>query len=301
MDIQALYPRLDNIQLIAKRIVEGFLTGLHKSPHHGFSVEFAEHREYYPGDPLKYVDWKVYGRTEKMHIKKFEEETNVRTYLLLDTSSSMHFKYESEWNKLEYGALLTASLAHLAQKQLDGIAYGFFTDKLESISPVKSNNRHFQQLIVALEKEIREENTGRKTDIAASLDQLMGKIHKRSLIYIISDFLMDDAALSELENKIDELSHFNHEIVLISLHDIDKEIHLNFEDGNYTFRDIETNKKIDLQVEEVKDAYRKAVEEHFNRLKTFCVQRNLDLIVFDIKQSPEEILKNYLINRIKTA
>lgn len=300
MQLQELYPKLKNIPLIAKNIVEGFLSGLHRSPHHGFSVEFAEHRDYFPGDPLRHVDWKVYGRTDKMHIKKYEEETNVRSYFLLDTSSSMQYKGASKWNKLEFAALLMASLGYLAQKQIDGIAYGYFTDYLKSISPVKSTRTQLNQMIVSLEEQLQEaKNQKETTDLNKSLSGLANIINKRSLIYIISDFLIDPEALKETKDLLLELKHLKHEIILISVHDFVTEIAFNFDDGSYTFEDLESDLKVNLRSQDIKEEYKKQMQEHISSIKDFCNLHEIDLLLADISSNPEEILKNYLINRAK--
>jgi len=300
MELQELYPKLKNIPLIAKNIVEGFLSGLHRSPHHGFSVEFAEHRDYFSGDPLRHVDWKVFGRTDKMYIKKYEEETNVRSYFLLDISSSMQYKGSSKWNKLEYAALLMASLGYLAQKQIDGIAYGYFSNSLKSISPVKSTNTQLNQMIVSLEEQLQ--GIGKKkeaTDLNNSLSNLANIINKRSLIYIISDFLIDPEALRKTKDLLLELKHLKHEIILISVHDFKTEIDFDFDDGNYTFEDLESDLKLNLRSQDIKEVYKKQMNAHISSLKEFCNLHKIDLLLADISSNPEEILKNYLINRTK--
>ncbi len=299
MDIQTLYPRLENIYFIAKQVVDGFMSGLHQSPHHGYSVEFAEHRAYTPGDPLRFVDWKVYGRTEKMYVKKFEEETNVRSYFLLDRSSSMHYKGDGPWSKLEYGALLVASLAYLSQKQLDGVAWGYFSDKLESLSPVKSSSTHLHQLMLSLEKTIQTDTTGIKTDLNQSLKNLKNRIPKRSLIYIFSDFLMNEEDMEEWVDTIQEWKYLHHEVVLVSLHDVETEINLNFKSGNYTLADMESSAKVDISVDQVREAYQEKIKEHLKKLEDFSLLHKIDFLLIDTQSTPEEILKNYLINRSK--
>lgn len=299
MDIQALYPRLENINFIAKQVVEGFMSGLHQSPHHGYSVEFAEHRSYTPGDHLRYVDWKVYGRTEKMYVKKFEEETNVRSYFLLDRSSSMHYKGDGPWSKLEYGALLIASLAYLSQKQLDGVAWGYFSDKLESLSPVKSGASHLHQMMLSLEQVIQTDTTGVKTDLHQSLQNLKNRIPKRSLIYIFSDFLMNEEDMDDWVDTIQEWKYLQHEVVLVSLHDVKTEINLDFKSGNYTLADLESNARLDISVDQVREEYQEKIKEHLKKLEDFSLAHEIDFILFDTQSSPEEILRNYLMNRSK--
>lgn len=299
MKIQEHYPRLENLNFIARQVVDGFLNGLHQSPHHGYSVEFAEHRAFADGDSLRYIDWKVFGRTDKMYIKKFEEETNVRTYLLLDRSDSMFYKGAAVWNKLEYACLLMASLGYLVQKQLDGLSWGFFSNYLEQLSPPKTGQRNIHEFMIELEQLITSPPSGRTTQLTTSLGHLKDRIPQRSLIYVFSDFLISDSELEDYMNIIQEWKHLKHEVVLVALHDADTEINLNFESGTYSFQDLETGALMDINIHQSQLGYVNKVKKHLTKLKNYAIELNFDWILFDIQSGPEEVLKNYLINRSK--
>lgn len=299
MNIQELYPKLENIYVIARQIVEGFLSGLHQSPHHGYSVEFAEHRSYTDGDSLRHIDWKVFGRTDKMYVKKYEEETNVRTYLLLDRSDSMYYKGAAIWNKLEYACLLMASMGYLTQKQLDGLSWGIFSDQLEQISPPKTGQRNLHEFILQLEQLIQRPASGKKTNLVQSLQHLKDRIPQRSLIYIFSDFLISDVELSSLLTIIQEWKFLKHEVVLVAMYDVATEISLDFEAGTYSFQDVETGHVLDINIHQHQAQYAERMKKHLKSLEQHAIDLNFDWFLFDIQSAPEEILKNYLMNRTK--
>jgi uncharacterized protein (DUF58 family) len=209
--------RFGNLEILAKQVVEGFITGMHKSPFHGFSVEFAEHRLYNKGESTKHIDWKLYARSEKLFTKKYEEETNLRCQLVLDCSSSMLFPKDTEkLNKLEYGVYCIASLIELLKKQRDAVGLSLFSDKLELHTPAKSSNRHHKLIYQKLEEQIiaYKENLAKQTSTIQALHDIAELTHKRSLVVIFSDFLDDPSKIDLFFQAIQHLKHTKHLLFL---------------------------------------------------------------------------------------
>ena len=206
---------LENLELIAKQVVEGFIIGLHKSPFHGFSVEFAEHRLYNQGDSLRHIDWRVYGKTDKMFVKRFEEETNLRCCLVLDTSSSMHYPMEDQkLSKLQFAALASASILQLLKRQLDAASLAMFDEDIHYMSACRSSNSHYRMLTLELEKSLRYSPQNKRTNAAAALHQIAELMHKRSLIVVFSDMMDDLDKTEELFAALQHLRYNKHEVIL---------------------------------------------------------------------------------------
>lgn len=300
-DIQGLYP-ITNLELIAKHVVEGFITGLHKSPFHGFSVEFAEHRIYNPGESTRHIDWKLYGRTDKLFVKKYEEETNLRCQIVIDSSSSMYFPYKEKngFNKLAFSVYSSAALVNLLRKQRDAFGLSIFSDEINFHSNAKLSLTHSKLLFSKLEEILDTENQtlNKTTSTAQNLHYIAENIHKRSLVIIFSDML-------ETENRDDvfaALQHLRfkkHDVIVFHVTDKKHEEEFEYTNRPYKFVDMETGEELKLNPNEIKDHYKNSVSEYFKELKLKCGQFNIDLVEADINKDFDNVLLSYLIKRSK--
>ncbi len=295
-------PEFKNLEFFAKNVVEGFITGLHKSPYHGFSVEFAEHRLYNAGESTKHIDWKLFGRTDKLFIKRYEEETNLRAYILIDNSSSMHFPYNEKKvaSKLDFSIFSTAALIYMLRKQRDAVGISLFSDHIEFQSDAKISTSHANMLYARLEEMLSDKNKGlnKKTIIANTLHEIAEKIHKRSLVIIFSDMLESNNE-EQVFDALQHLKHNKHDVILFHVTDHKKEIDFDFENRPYKFIDLETGENIKLNPSQIKDIYKKNVTEYFTNLKLKCGQYNIDIIQADINKDFKEVLLPFLIKRKK--
>lgn len=291
-----------NLELLSQQVVEGFITGLHKSPFHGFSVEFAEHRLYNTGDSIKNIDWKLYGRTDKLFVKRFEEETNLRCQIVIDVSSSMFYP-EKDFNKLLFSVYAAASLMYLFKKQRDAFGLSFFSDKLELSTLAKSTTIHQKYLFSELEKLMNRKGRGDRTAVASALHEIAEQIHKRSLVIIFSDMLEGEAndRLSEIFSALQHLKHNKHEVVIFNVLDHKKELNFDFDNRPYHFVDLESGEELKIHPNNVKEAYLKAVNSYHKELKLKCAQFKIDLVDADIHSGFYQILYSYLIKRAKMA
>lgn len=291
-----------NLELLSQQVVEGFITGLHKSPFHGFSVEFAEHRLYNTGDSIKNIDWKLYGRTDKLFVKRFEEETNLRCQIVIDVSSSMYYPAK-DFNKLLFSVHAAASLMYLFKKQRDAFGLSCFSDKLELSTSAKSTTIHQKYLFSELEKLINSKGRGERTAVATALHEIAEQIHKRSLVIIFSDMLEGEAAgqLSEIFSALQHLKHNKHEVIMFNVLDHKKELNFDFENRPYHFIDLESDEELKIHPNNVKEAYIQAVNMYQKELKLKCAQYKIDLIDADIHSGYYQILHSYLIKRAKMA
>ncbi len=294
--------QLENLELLAKQVVEGFIIGLHKSPFHGFSVEFAEHRIYNPGESTKDIDWKVFARSDKMFIKKFEEETNLRCQIIIDTSSSMYYpKEEGKINKLQFSALAAACVMNLLKKQRDSYGLSLFDNDLVEHTRCKSSNTHYQLLLTFLERLIHDKTEEKKTAAANALHQIADTIHKRSLVLIFSD-MFDSAEDNELLfSALQHLKFAKHEVILFHVTDKKHELDFEFENRPYEFIDMESGDKVKLQSNEVKAYYTSKVQAYTEGLKQKCLQYNIEFIETDINAGFNNILQTYLMKRGKMS
>lgn len=297
---------LGNIDLLARQVVEGFMVGLHKSPFHGFSVEFAEHRQYNAGESTKHIDWKLYGRTERLYVKKFEEETNLRCQIILDTSSSMYFpKKENPSmntpNKMVFSVYAAASLIYLLKLQRDAFGLSLFNEKLDLQTSVKTSSAHQRYIYSELEKLLDPAigDQGLLTNAVDTLHEIADKIHQRSLVIIFSDMVDQSNSLEAIFSALQHFKHNKHEVIMFHVHDADKEIAFNFENRPSRFVDLETGKEIKLTPHEVKEVYRKGRTEFVETLKNKCGNYHIDLVSADINKGFDQILLPYLLKRKK--
>lgn len=290
----------ENLELLAKQVVEGFIIGLHKSPFHGFSVEFAEHRLYNPGDNLKHIDWKVYGRSDKLFIKKYEEETNLRCRVIIDTSSSMLFPQEENIpNKLQFSCLAAASLITLLKKQLDAVGLSLFHDSLYSHSVCKSGTVHYKMLMNTLENLLQNRKENQNTEAVNVLHQIAETIHKRSLVIIFSDMLDRMSHIEQIFDALQHLKYNKHEVLLFHVQDSKYEVNFEYDNRPYEFIDMESGEKIKINSMELKNTYTKQMRVFRNELSLKCNQYGIDIIDADVRQGFDKILHAYLIKRNK--
>ena len=295
------FEEFDNLEILAKQIVEGFLIGLHRSPYHGFSVEFAEHRLYNKGESTKHIDWKLYARSDKMFVKQFEEETNLRAHIVLDTSSSMLFPYNKKsQSKLSYSVLCSAALVHLFRKQRDAVGLCTFSDQIDIMTPAKLSMTHAQSLYAHLNKIYHAEgiDTNRETRISDTLHQLAESLHKRSLVIVFSDFTGTETP-KELLEALQHLRFNKHEVLLFSVRDAELESDFNFENRPTHFIDLETGENLKLNPHEIRDLYQKEQKHFFDELKLLCGQFSIDFIEADIRREFNTVLQAYLLKRKK--
>lgn len=290
-----------NLELLAKYVVEGFITGLHKSPFHGFSVEFAEHRAYNSGDNVRNIDWKLFGRTEKLYTKRYEEETNLRCQFVIDTSSSMYFP-EGNYNKLTFAVQSTAALVYLIKKQRDAFGLSLFRDELWLNTPARSTTTHQQYLFAQLEKVLSNPQLNVTTHLERALHQVADSIHKRSMVIIFSDLLTtvyDEAQQNALFAALQHLKFNKHEVIIFSVNDKAKEIEFDYGNRPYNFVDLETGESLKANAANVKDAYLKAYDAYREMISLKCAQYKVDLINADIHEGFSTVLSTYLIKRQK--
>jgi uncharacterized protein (DUF58 family) len=295
-----------SLEFIAKQVVEGFITGLHKSPFHGFSVEFAEHRLYNTGESTKHIDWKLFGRTDKLFVKRYEEETNLRCQIIIDSSSSMYFPkldnptFEKP-NKILFSVYAAAALMSLLKKQRDAVGLSLFSDKVELHTRARSTTAHQNFLYTELEKLVRPigDDEHRSTFAAKSLHEISDNIHKRSLVIIFSDMFEGNAKTDDLFSALQHLRHNKHEVVLFHVVDQSKEIEFDFDNRPYKFIDMESGKEIKIHPHEVKEQYVKQVSEFKKELKLRCGQYRIEFIEADINKGFRQVLLPYLLKREK--
>lgn len=295
-----------HLEFLAKQVVEGFITGLHKSPFHGFSVEFAEHRLYNTGESTRHIDWKLYARTEKLFVKRYEEETNLRCQIVIDTSSSMYYPEipandPEKFNKIKFSAYAAASLIQLLRKQRDAVGLSHFAEAVDLHTPAKSSSVHhsflYDQLERMLDAPIQEAQS--KTFAVDALHEIADKVHRRSLVVIFSDMLDNSEKTDDLFSALQHLRHNKHEVILFHVVDKKRELDFNFENRPYTFVDIETGEQVKLNPNQVKETYLEQMNAFKHELKMKCGQYRIDFVEADIQEGFNQVLLQYLIKRQK--
>ncbi len=293
--------RFGNLELYAKQVVEGFITGLHKSPFHGFSVEFAEHRLYNKGESTRHIDWKLYGRTEKLFTKKYEEETNLRCQIVIDCSSSMYFPVDAPMNKLRFSIYGAASLIELFKKQRDAVGLSLFTDEVLLHTPTKSTTRHHRYLYSELENTLKPfgDQDKKPTSTVETLHEIAELCHRRSLIIIFSDLLDDPEKQADFFGALQHLKHNKHEIIVFHVTDKSKELDFELENRPYNLIDMETGEKMKLNPSQLKEEYQKSIQAYFNEIKLKCTDYSIDFMPADINAGYNDVLLTYLLKRQK--
>lgn len=295
--------QLGGLELLARQVVEGFIIGLHKSPFHGFSVEFAEHRIYNPGEATKNIDWKVFARTDRLYSKQYEEETNLRCQLVVDCSSSMYFpdipKGKPMVNKLGFSALAAAAVMNLLQRQRDAFGLSIFSDELHTHTPVKSSTQHYHLLLSYLQQLVDNPTRNRSTQAAECLHQIAEAVHRRSLVVVFSDMFEPGEDAEHLFAALQHLRYNKHEVILFHVVDKRYELDFEFENRPYIFIDLETGEKVRLQSNQVKDYYKEQVQKFKKELQMKCLQYKIDFVEADVNEGFQQVLLPYLVKRGK--
>lgn len=289
------------LELKARTIIEGFISGLHRSPYHGFSVEFAEHRPYHAGDDFKHIDWKAYGKTGRFFVKQYEEETNLRAHIVLDVSTSMNFKHFAEWSKLRYAIHYAASLMYLMNRQRDACGLITFDSEIRQKYPPKSSYSHLRMLFGQLEKVLENEDQSRKdkreSASAEALHSLAEQLKHRSLVVILSDLFENVSNHDALISALKHLRHRKHEVLLLNVLEHKSERELDFPDGTFLFEDMETGSELEVVPAQVKESYQKKVRDFTYKFKLACSESKIDFEEIDTQNPFDLALLAYLNKR----
>ncbi len=299
--------QLSHLELLARQVVEGFITGLHKSPFHGFSVEFAEHRLYNTGESTKHIDWKLFGRSNKLFVKRYEEETNLRCQVVIDNSSSMHYPEipkgdKTLLNKVSFSAHCAAAITYMLRQQRDAVGLSVFSDTVELNTPAKSSSVHHKYLFARMEKILAEAAVlkQKRTSAAAALHQIAESIHKRSMVIIFSDMMETNfEKRDELFGALQHLKHNRHEVILFHVTDLAKEEEFEFDNRPYLFVDVETGEEVKVHSNEIKEKYRESMKAYKKDLMSRCAQYRIDFVEADIHKGYKQVLMPYLLKREK--
>lgn len=298
LDLQSIRENSLNIDFLAKKLVEGFITGLHKSPYHGFSVEFAEHRIYNTGESTRHIDWKVLAKTDRLYTKTFEEETNLRCHILIDVSNSMLYP-EKEKAKLYFSIYSAAALSWLLYKQRDAISITTFSNHIIEQTPVRSTSAHLQKLFGLLDNTLNKQPDEENTNLSKIIHEISNTIHKRSLVVIFSDMITTEDNEKEMAEALMHLKHNKHEILIFHISDKSTEEEFVFQEVPHLFIDLESGEKIKLRPSEIREHYVKSVQERTQHLKELCGELKIDLVEVDSSEDINSILNAYLIKRAK--
>ena len=294
-----------NIEFFARQVVEGFITGKHKSPYHGFSVEFAEHKLYNNGESTRHIDWKLFARSDKLFVKRFEEETNLRCQIVIDTSSSMFYPNFSNIslenpNKIVFSVYASSVLMQLFKKQRDAVGLSTYSAEIENHIIAKTSSRHHQLIYNEFEKilSIDAKLSERKSATISSLHEIAERINQRSLVILFTD-LISDNNLEDIFDAFRHLKHKKNEVILFHLSDVSKEQKLEFENRPYNFIDVESGENIKINPSHYKENYVEKVDSYLNKMRLKCLQYKIDLIEVDINKGYDQIITSYLLKRQK--
>ena len=292
-----------HLELLANQIVEGFISGMHKSPFHGFSAEFAEHKIYNVGESTKHIDWKLFAKTDRLYTKKYEEETNLRCHLIIDNSSSMHYPKLNEnqffyENKIGFSVLASAVLMNLLKKQRDAVGLSIFSDTYEYFSPEKGSDRHHRMLLNKLESILETPKQPKNTDTITFLHQIAEKMQRRSMIVLFTDMFQDKDD-EKLFKALQHLKHNKHKVVLFHVTDKKTELNLEYDNTPRKFIDLESGEEINLFAENIKNDYEKAVKMYFEKVANTCALYKIKYVPVSVDESFEKIMSTYLVEKQK--
>lgn len=290
-----------HLELLANQIVEGFISGMHKSPFHGFSSEFAEHKVYNVGESTKHIDWKLFAKTDRLYSKKFEEDTNLRCHIIIDNSSSMHYpKLEDNekffQNKIGFSVLASAVLMNILKKQRDAVGLSVFSETYEYYAPEKGSDRHHRMILNTLENLLEKPKVKKNTDTITFLHQIAEKIHRRSMIFLFTDMFQsgDEEALF---TALQHLKHNKHKVVLFHVIDSKTELSFDFDNTPRKFIDMETGDEVTVFADNIKEEYQKGVNAYFKKLVLTCSQNKIKYVPVGVESSFEKILTTYLVEK----
>ncbi len=302
---QARFDELLPLELLAHQVVEGFITGMHKSPFHGFSVEFAEHRLYNQGESVKHIDWKLYGRTDRMYVKRYEEETNLRCQIIIDGSSSMYYPLIDkpsleQMDKMTFSVYASAAIIQLLHRQRDAAGLSIFTDHINLHTEAHSNQVHRKHLFTKLNELVEKgvTKTGKATRAAEALHEIADNIHKRSLVIVFSD-MFDHGFDADLFSALQHLKHNKHEVILFHVTDKKAEIDFSFDNKPYKFIDLESGEEIKIRPHEIRDEYIARIANFRSELMKRCAQYHIEFVEADINLGFKQILLPFLLKRMK--
>jgi uncharacterized protein (DUF58 family) len=294
---------IKNLELLAHQIVEGFITGIHKSPFHGFSVEFSEHKLYNKGESTRHIDWKLFAKTEKLYTKKYEEETNLRCHIIIDNSASMHYPVVKEQrvnqlNKVGFSAVASACLMEVLKRQRDAVGLSVFADSYQYYAPEKGSDRHRKMILHQLEKLVTSKSDA-ATETYQYLHEIAKKIHRRSLIFLFTDMFQTNIGEEKMFEALRHLKFNKHEVVLFHTFDMNTELNFDFENSPKKFVDVETGETVNLFADNIKENYTRLVDSYFKELKNKCLQYKIDYVPVDVKQGFHQVLTSYFLSRQK--
>ncbi|MDD5149506.1 MAG: DUF58 domain-containing protein [Flavobacterium sp.] len=296
-----LISEFKHLELLANQIVEGFISGMHKSPFHGFSAEFAEHKVYNVGESTKHIDWKLFAKTDRLYTKRFEEDTNLRCHIIIDNSSSMHYpkledKEKFHHNKIGFSVLASAVLMNILKKQRDAIGLSVFSETYEYYAPEKGSDRHHRMILNALENLLEKPKVKKSTDTITFLHQIAEKIHRRSMIILFTD-MFQSGDEEKLFTALQHLKHNKHKVVLFHVIDNKTELHFDFDNAPRKFIDMETSDEVNIFADNVKSEYEKGVNSYFKKLALTCSQNKIKYVPVGVADSFDKVLTTYLVEK----
>lgn len=290
-----------HLELLANQVVEGFISGMHKSPFHGFSAEFAEHKIYNPGESTKHIDWKLFAKTDRLYTKRYEEETNLRCHLILDNSSSMHYpvlKSDQEFykSKIGFSVLASAVLMNLLKKQTDAVGISVYSDQYEYYAPEKGSDRHHRMILDKLEVMLQNSKKTKTTDTVSFLHQIAENIHRRSMVVLFTDMFQNEDQ-DKIFKALQHLKHNKHKVVVFHVYDAKTELFFDFDNTPKKFIDIESGEAIHLFAENIKDDYEKEVLGYFKEIENTCLRYRIQYVPVSVGENFEKIITTYLVER----
>ncbi|QLG44749.1 DUF58 domain-containing protein [Costertonia aggregata] len=291
-----------NLELLANQVVEGFISGIHKSPFHGFSAEFAEHKIYNNGESTKHIDWKLYAKTDKLYTKRYEEETNLRCHMILDNSASMYYPEIKNLgidalNKIGFGVLAIAALMNILKRQRDAVGLSVYSDHYTYYAPEKGSERHHQMLLAKLSEISLNRNDTKITETYAHLHLIAEKIKRRSLVFLFTDMFQTATDDEKLFDALRHLKYNKHEVVLFHVLDVETEYNFNFTNTPKRYLDVETGEHIDLYAENIKQEYEKSIAIYCDTLKLKCAQYRIKYVGVDVRSGFSKVLNTFLVER----
>lgn len=291
-----------HLELLANQVVEGFISGMHKSPFHGFSAEFAEHKVYNAGESTKHIDWKLFAKTDRLYTKRYEEETNLRCHLIIDNSSSMHYPklaanepfYHS---KIGFSVLASAVLMNLLKKQRDAVGLSIYSDQYEYYAPEKGSDRHHRMLLNTLENTLERPTGPKKTDTVTYLHQIAEKMHRRSMIVLFTDMFQSAEEDEALFSALQHLKHDKHKVVLFHVIDNETELNFDFDNAPRKFIDMESGEEVNIFADNIKQAYEEQARTYFSKIAMTCAQNKIKYVPVSAGGNFEKILTTYLVEK----